>query len=620
MTRRSQRITAVAAAAALAAGLAACSSNNSSSNSSAVGTHPVYGGTLKIVAASGPDHIDPVPAYYTADYILERAYTRQLVAYPTVPDPTITSSGWKKDTTPEPDVATSVPTTSNGGITDGGKLYTFHIKKGVDWNTSPPRQVVAGDFIREFKAFCNPVSPVGNPVYYEATIAGLTSYCNAEAKYFANKAHAPTAANIANFQNTHTITGITSPNPMELQFHLVSPASDFIYMLAMPFASARPVEYDKYVPNSLALDQHTISDGPYQITSYVPSRSIVMMRNPAWKQSTDPIRHQYVDKITVTMGVTDAQTQFNDMQAGEYDLPLDTSLVPSEVPTLEATHNPKFRAWPGSNTFPYIVFNLRSPNNSGAMGKLAVRQAVEYGVNKVAVQKVIGGPTVAQIINTAIPPGNVGYKNYNLYPTSGSSGDTAKCKSLLAKAGYKNGLTLNYMYPNDSNDQAFFEAIQASLRSCGINLSGKPEAGSTFFVDLGNVGVTNKSGTWDMAQPGWFPDWFGNNGRTTIAPLFQTDCVLNTTNYGCYNSAALNSLIKKAETATTTSAAANYWHQADVNVMKNAVIVPLISQQLLMYSSKDVMQKGTSAVVYQPNIGGADITNVWCAHPGANTC
>ena len=47
-------------------------------------------------------------------------------------------------------------------------------------------------------------------------------------------------------------------------------------MLAMPFTSARPVEYDSYVPNSLELDQHTISDGPYQISSYVPGKSITM--------------------------------------------------------------------------------------------------------------------------------------------------------------------------------------------------------------------------------------------------------------------------------------------------------------------------------------------------------
>lgn len=609
MIRRYQQVAALAIAGLTAAGLAACSSGSSSS--SATGTKPVRGGTLKLVASAGPDHIDTVPAYYTADYILERAYARQLLTYPTVPDPSLSSSGWVKDTTPVPDVATQVPTTGNGGITGGDKVYTFHLKSGVDWNTSTPRQVVANDFIREFKAFCNPVSPVGNPLYYQSTISGLTKYCNAETAYFAGHKHAPSAANIANFQNTHTITGITSPDPMTIKFTLIKPASDFLYMLAMPFTSARPVEYDKYVPNSLQLDQNTISDGPYQITSYVPSRSITMSRNPAFNQSTDANRHQYVSKITVTMGVTDAQTQFNDMKAGQYDLPLDTTIVPSEVPTLESTHNPKFRAWPGSNTFPYVVFNLRSPNNNGAMGKLAFRQAVEYGINKVAVQKVVGGPSVGTILNTAIPPGNTGFVNSSQYPTPNNSGSTSKCKSLLAKAGYKSGIQVSYLYPNDSNNQAFFESIQASLKPCGIDLVGKPEAASTFFVDIGNAPANAKAGTWDMSQPGWFPDWFGNNGRTVISPLFQTNCTLNTTNYGCYNSPALNSLIAKAEAAKTLSEAGSFWHQADQNVMKNAVFVPLISQQLLMYSSDNTMQKGTSAVVYQPNIGGPDVTNVW---------
>ena len=46
----------------------------------------------------------------------------------------------------------------------GGTVYTFHIKPGVDWNTTPARQVTSQDFLREFKAFFNPVSPVGNPV------------------------------------------------------------------------------------------------------------------------------------------------------------------------------------------------------------------------------------------------------------------------------------------------------------------------------------------------------------------------------------------------------------------------------------------------------------------------
>ena len=613
MTRNINRIAALATAGLAVAGLAACSSSNSGGTTGGNSSQPVKGGTLRIVAASGPDHLDTVPAYYTADYILERAYARQLLTYPTVPDPTLTSAGWTKDITPVPDIATAVPTTANGGITNGGKTYTFHIKQGVDWNTSPARQVTADDFIREFKAFCNPVSPVGNLGYYSSTIAGLTQYCNAETAFFAKKSNAPTAANIANFQNTHQISGLVAVSPSELQFNLAQPAGDFIYMMAMPFSSARPVEYDQYLPNSLQLDQHTISDGPYQITSYTPNKSMVMQKNPAWKQSTDATRHQYVNEITLTMGVTSATTQLADMQAGKtgtYDMVDDTAVEPTAIPTLLAKHDPKFKIWPWSSTLPYVVFNVRSPNSGGAMKNLKVRQAVEYGINKVAVQKAEGGPAVAKVINTAIPPGNVGYQNYNLYPDNNGQGDTAKCKSTLAAAGYPHGVKLTYLYANDSVNQRIFAAIQASLQPCGVNLVGKPEPGSSFFVDLGNSPVNNKAGTWDMGQPGWIPDWFGPNGRTIMDPLFKTRCVLNTNNYGCFSSKLLDSTINQAE-AAPLSQAASLWHKADEIVMQNAVIVPLCDGQAPFYTSARVQNAGSSAVVYAPNIGGPDITNVW---------
>jgi peptide/nickel transport system substrate-binding protein len=506
-----------------------------------------------------------------------------------------------------------VPTTANGGITNGGKTVTFHIKPGVDWSTSPPRQVTAADFIREFKAFGNPVSPVGNPLYYGSTIAGMQSYLGGEAAHFAVKSHKPTAANIATYQNTHTISGISAPNSMTLQFKLIRPASDFLYMMAMPFTSARPVEYDAYVPNSNQLDTHLLSDGPYMVTSYVAGKSIALARNPAWKQSTDPIRHQYVQNITVTEGVSSAQTQLADEKAGTYDLVLDTPFEPTAIPQLLASHDPKYKTWPWSNTSPYAVFNLRSPNSGGAMGKLAVRQAVEYGLDKVAIQKVFGGPTVAQIINTAIPPGNVGYVNYNLYPDSNGAGNVARCKSLLASAGYPHGVTLSDLYISDSVNTQVFVAMQASLKNCGITLKGKSEPISSYFVDLGNSPENNKAGTWDMGQPAWIPDWFGNNGRAVISPLFQTNCVINTNNYGCYNSPQLDSLIAKAEQAPSQAAAGAIWHQADGNVMKNAVFVPLLNQLAPYYSSARVENKGSSAIVYAPNIGGPDITNLWLA-------
>ena len=617
-----KRIAGLAAAVLAAATLAACSSSStttpSAGSSSAAGT-PVAGGTLRIVAASGPAHLDTVPSYYTTDYQLTHAYTRQLLNYPTEPYTSTTDPNWTKTVTPAPDIATAVPSVANGGITNGGKTYTFHIKQGVDWNTTPPRQVTSQDFVREFKAFFNPVSPVGNPVYYESTVAGLSAYANAETAFFAKKSNAPTAANITNFQNTHDISGIKTPDSSTIQFTLTAPASDFLYMMAMPFTSARPVEYDSYVPNSLQLDTHTISDGPYQISSYVPGKSLTMVRNPAWKQSTDSLRHDYVATIVDTFGITSAETQLSDMQAGTQDVVSDTPINPASIPSLLASHASNFHIWPWSTTFPYIVFNLRSPDENGAAGKLLVRQAVEYGLDKSAAVKSIGGPDVAQVINTVIPPGNVGYQNTNMYPDANGQGDAATCKSDLSKAGYPNGLKMVYMYPNDSSNTRIFTAIQASLANCGITLTGKPEPGSSFFTDLGNSPENNKPGVWDMGQPGWIPDWFGNNGRTVIQALFQgPNCVINTVNYGCYNSSTVNSLITQAEAASSLSAAGTAWQQADHQIMSDATIVPIMDQGFPQYSSKRVRgiaSDGTTypTAIFAPNIGEPDITSLWLA-------
>jgi peptide/nickel transport system substrate-binding protein len=625
MPRASKRVATLAVLAIAAGGLAACSSSSSTGSTTAPtaatsSQKPQSGGTLNIVAASGPDHIDTVPAYYTPDYEVERVYTRQLVSYPTMPAATTTSAAWTTDTTPVPDAATEVPTAANGGITGNGTVYTFHIKPGVDWNTTPARQVTSQDFLREFKAFFNPVSPVGNQGYYTSTIKGLQDYANEETAYFANaKTHAPTAANIAAFQNSHNIAGISTPNSSTIQFTLSAPASDFIYMLAMPFASARPVEYDSYVPNSIQLDEHSISDGPYQISSYISGKSITMVRNPAWKQSTDTLRHDYPNEIVETLGVTSAQTQLADIQAGSQDLTSDTPVNPSSVPGLAASKASNFNIWPWSDTFPYLIFNLRSPNVGGAMQNVNIREAVEYGIDKIAVVKAMGGPLVGNVINTVIPPGNVGYVNYNLYPDDNGAGDVTKCKAALAAGGHPNGITLTYMYPNDSSNTRVFQAIQASLALCGITLNGKGEPGSSFFTDLGNAPENNKAGTWDMGQPGWIPDWFGNNGRTVIQALFQgPDCVINTVNYGCYDNKAVNNLITQAEAATTLTTAGADWHQADMDIMKDAAIVPLMSQTFPTIAStrvRSVLPNGSSyqTAMFSPNIGDPDIANVWLA-------
>jgi len=579
----------------------------------------VFGGTLRVISNAGPGSLDPVPTYGYAGYELERAYTRQLVTYPTVSPATAGGTAWVKATTPVPDVATQVPSMANGGITDRGLVYTYHLRPGVDWDTHPSRQVTAGDFIREFQAFCNPgQNPVGNSTYFTSTTAGFASYCAAESRHFTGKgAPVVTAAAVAAWQDSHSVAGLSAPGPLTLRVRLMRPATDFNNIMALPFTSARPAEYDAYLPGSAALNQHILSDGPYRVASYIPGKQIALSRNPAWKQSSDPVRHQYVTTVVVTMGTTSDQAVLDDIQAGTQDLFLADLGIPSQaIASLQAARDPLLRIWPSSNLNPYIILNLRSPNSGHAMSKLAVRQAVEYGIDKAAIVKVTGGPAVSKITTSAIPPGSAGYQPYTRYATPDSQGSPAQCKALLTRAGYPHGLTLGYLYPNDSGDTTIFQSIQGSLAQCGITLKGMPQpGGGAYFTDLGNTPQTAKPGTWDMATGSWYPDWYGNNGRTLIQPLFGSACTLGTTNAGCYHSAAADTLINRALNTSSPAAAASLWRQANTIAMDDAAIVPIVSAQEVQYASSRVHNATAGTANFSTLLQGWDPTTMWLSPP-----
>ena len=149
--RRSVRILAAGAVTCMA--LAGCGDGTSGGNSASEGRR---GGILILAGQGDVDHLDTASGYYTATYTLERAFTRQLVTYPADQD-------FDRANEIVADLATEVPTEDNGGISADGMTYTFTIRDGTRWNTSPPRQVTAEDFVRGFERLCNPASPVRNP-------------------------------------------------------------------------------------------------------------------------------------------------------------------------------------------------------------------------------------------------------------------------------------------------------------------------------------------------------------------------------------------------------------------------------------------------------------------------
>ena len=590
-TRRGRAVGA-SIATVLALALAGCGSSNSGSTGAA--SSPKQGGTLKLLGASDVDHLDTASAYYTTSYTLERAFSRQLFSYPATADVT-------KAINPVADVATEIPTTANGGISADGKTYTIHLRSGVRWNTQPVRAVTAGDFVRGLQRLCNPVSPVGAPGYYTNTIVGMKQFCDGFAKVPGN------AKAMANYINTHQISGVTAPNDTTIVFKLNQPASDFLNILALPFASAAPVEYLRYVPDDATFRQHTFSDGPYEITKYSANKEIDLDRNSAWEQTADPIRHQYVDSIQIVQGQSDPGTVQQQIQAGTADMEWDTVVPTANIPALQASNDARLGIFPALDTNPFLIFNFQSPNNSGALKKLQVRQALEYAIDKVAIGQIYGGPKLNTPLDQVIPPGNVGYQPINPYPTPDNRGDPGKCKQMLAAAGYPNGLKLNYVYRNAGNHPAVTQSVQADLKKCGVTVKLIPQTPADFYGKYLANPSGAQQGLWDIAAPGWVPDWYGNNGRAIVEPLFDGRTYgPNSVDYGDYNSSKVNSLIDQALAQPTADKAAPLWHRADMQIMKDAAFIPFQTQKTAVYHSSRVQN-----TIFFPFAQNYDLTQVW---------
>jgi peptide/nickel transport system substrate-binding protein len=540
-----------------------------------------YGGILYMLGSGDVDYMDPNVTYYTVGYEAMRMFARSILNYPAV-------SG--KTTSVIPDLATAMPT-----VSDGGLVYTITIRKGVMWNTSPPRQVTGADAVRGLERTCNPQEPFGGVTDFEYIVAGMQSFC---ASFLKVK---PTVANIKSFLATHSISGVTASG-LTVHYKLVHPASYFDDLLALSAFDPAPVEDLNYLPASAAFAQHTISDGPYEIQSYVPERSIVFVRNPVWKASTDPISKAYVSEIKIneTVSATSVQQQL-ETNSSSADLAWgDTPIPPAQIPALLASHNKQLVLGSTYGLDPYLLFNQMSPNENKAMASLKIRQAISDAIDRSALVKEAGGTVLSPPLSQLLAPTAIGYSNFDDYPYN-----PTKAKSVLEPLHLK----LKFLYQADNPTQVkLFQTIQFELSQVGVSVSGVGVPQADIYAKYYEVPSVAKSGTWDLGFAQWFPDWYGaNDSDSFLQPTYDGDAFPPAgSDFGFENDPLVNKWINEAIVAPTTSQAAKLWNQVDHQIMADAAAYPINDPTFATYYASQVHN-----VVFVPQIQAIDPTNVW---------
>jgi peptide/nickel transport system substrate-binding protein len=365
------------------------------------------------------------------------------------------------------------------------------------------------------------------------------------------------------------------------------------------------VEYLDHLPDSAQFRRHTISNGPYSIVTYEPDRRVELARNPAWEQAADPVRRAWVDRVELTLGNT-AESVQQQLETGAADLAFDTPVPTARIPALRG--DDRLGLHPSGSTNPYVVFNLVGGNNRGALRELAVRQALNLAVDKVAVGQVYGGPDVATPLDQVLPPAIVGHRPFDPYPTPGHRGDPDRARRMLADAGHPD-LTLKLIHRTEGNQPKVAQTIQASLARAGVTVRLVPVPPADFYGRYLDVPDAARRGVWDIATPGWVPDWVGNAARTLFVPLFYgAEYGPGSTNSGGYVDPQTDACIERALAAPDADAAGAIRHECDRLVMADAPFVPLLNQKLVTFRAERVRN-----FVFLPFTAAGDITHVWLA-------
>jgi peptide/nickel transport system substrate-binding protein len=508
------------------------------------------GGTLTWNLTGTLNSTDYQDMYSSYMWDFARLYSMQLLTYQSCPG----ACGLQL----VPGLATGLGTPS-----DGGRVWTYHLKPNVKFQNGDP--VTAADVKYGVeRTFARTILPAG-PIYYQALLQD-----DAYPGPYVDRA-----------RNVMGLTSVTTPDPATVVFHLNQPFADFNYVVALPQSTPVEPSWDTGAHGGAHFQLDPESTGPYKFQSYAPGKQLTLVPNQYWNAATDPQAKQLASKIVVNLSATQSALD-QDLLANQAQLDLRGAGLPASAqdqilasPALKADSDDPVN---GFLRFAYL--------NTKVIPNLHCREAIEYAADKTALQGAYGGPVAGgQIASTVLPPTVLGFRPFDLYQaTSMPGGDASAARAQLRQCGKPRGFSVTIAYRTDSpGDRQAAAALRTSLRTVGISatLRGFPAdkyytnfAGVPGYVHAHDIGVA--LGSWGADWPDGYAFLYELSDGSAISPVGNV-------NISELSDPVINRLFSRATATLSRSAAAAIWPRIDLQIMKDAAILPIVYQKVLLY-------------------------------------
>ena len=306
------------------------------------------------------------------------------------------------------------------GISDSGRVYTFHLRNDVYFHDHPlftngkGRKVVAQDFVLSFFRL-------------------MDMDDEQSAKYL--------FSNIARDERSDNL-GFIAPDDTTFMIFLSEPFPPFLNILTMQYCSVIPNEIvEHYGPE---FRSHPVGTGPFMFKAWQEGERLVLVKNENYfEKDADGTRLPYLDGITVNF-IKDKQNAFIDFEKGDADMLSGADMVNIDlIIDKEGKLKPEYQGKFTMQTGPYLktdYLGFLVDEDSTIVKKSAlrikeVREAIGYAIDRDKIVQHLRNGIGTSATQGFVPKGMPSFDPV----LQGFTYDPDRSRELLVKAGFPGG-------------------------------------------------------------------------------------------------------------------------------------------------------------------------------------
>jgi peptide/nickel transport system substrate-binding protein len=513
MRLRGHRRIVLSAAIAVVA-LMASSAPSATSRSTAVRDGGIF--RISLAVQAGLDNMDPALSFTAPGWALLDTVCARLMAYPDKRPP----AGLRL----QPEVAAAPPT-----VSQDLKTFTFTLRKGFRFSDGSP--VRASAFARAINRTLAPSMKSPGALFTRHVVGAADVLAGRQ----------PTARGV-----------VARGDTLIVRFTRAAP--HFPALTTLPFFCA--------VPPTLPLDAEGIgvfpTAGPYRVTEYRPGERVVIGRNPFYGGS----RPHHVDGFDVDLRAPSPDEPIRRIDRGEADWT--TNLMPVFLnPELGlmakyGINRSRFYSQRGL-ALRMFAFNSSRPlfrNNP------ALRRAVNYALDRQALQAIGGGPLAGRLTDQYIPSLVPGFRDGDVYPLEDADQGRAQ---ELARGNLRGGKAI--LYTGDFGfPLAVAQLAKQQLAAIGLEIEIRPRpvhTASAAYLDM----LAKPGAEWDIALVVWTPNL--PDPQAYLNLLLDTHHI-GGTNVAGFSSAAYDRALQRAARVPLARQRQSAYGSLDVQVARDA--------------------------------------------------